>query len=313
MDRKLDSSIRRFQGDMGLKVDGIMNPGGETERSLQRSLTRMESDQPDRISIFEGVGNNQTNRKEDVAQIQRGLSSIGLVPKARSFEPSGIIDAETTDALQSLQRRQGLKVDSMLRPGGETERTLNVLLSAATKTEGKGDGDKEPASPPPPPDKKPEPPQQKDPGEDKEPDEKEPDNDCKQICINLENTLDATYDKRTVVNRQMAGSENEIKAKKQEIEELQKEIDGLDGGIPIATKLFPKNPLTIGVDVFSGVATIVNSQKIAGLRQKISELKTNIAKLKEKNSELQNEFDAIQKRIEELIEEINLRCPCENE
>lgn len=55
------------------------------------------------------------------------------MPQARLIKSiiETIIDTETTDALRNLQRRQGLKVDGMLKPGGETEKTLNALLSAA--------------------------------------------------------------------------------------------------------------------------------------------------------------------------------------
>jgi peptidoglycan hydrolase-like protein with peptidoglycan-binding domain len=42
--RALDTRIKRFQADRGLKVDGILKPGGETERSLFETLTRRKAD-----------------------------------------------------------------------------------------------------------------------------------------------------------------------------------------------------------------------------------------------------------------------------
>lgn len=37
--RKMDDSIKRYQKDKNLKIDGVMKPGGETERSLYEHLT----------------------------------------------------------------------------------------------------------------------------------------------------------------------------------------------------------------------------------------------------------------------------------
>jgi len=307
MDRKLDSSIRRFQGDMGLKVDGIMNPGGETERSLQRSLTRMESDQPGRISLFDGVGNNQTNRKEDVAQIQRGLSSIGLVPKARSFEPSGIIDTETTEALQSLQRRQGLKVDGMLQPGGETERTLNVLLSAATKTEGKGDGDKEPASPPPP-DRKPEPPQ-KDPDKGEKPDERDPDEkeekERKEKCRTLSIDLANAELKLQSAAAKSEEASSRIKPTLEELRQAREALTRIESEVATEVMLSPlpgkgRIPV-IGV----GITIEVGRRKIQKAKEKLSETrktheqaKSDEAFYNQKASDALSEIDDIRAEME---------------
>lgn len=43
--RDMDSAIKTFQRDSGLKIDGIMNPGGETETALRREIeTRQEKE-----------------------------------------------------------------------------------------------------------------------------------------------------------------------------------------------------------------------------------------------------------------------------
>jgi murein L,D-transpeptidase YcbB/YkuD len=46
-EHKMFNSIERFQKEYGLKVDGIMRPGGETETALQQQLKRLlvQSDQ----------------------------------------------------------------------------------------------------------------------------------------------------------------------------------------------------------------------------------------------------------------------------
>jgi hypothetical protein len=37
-DRELFKAIKRFQSDTGLRVDGVVKPGGETERKIQEQL-----------------------------------------------------------------------------------------------------------------------------------------------------------------------------------------------------------------------------------------------------------------------------------
>ena len=44
--KELDGSIREYQRDRGLKIDGWMRPGGETERSLSRDLRDMARTPP---------------------------------------------------------------------------------------------------------------------------------------------------------------------------------------------------------------------------------------------------------------------------
>ena len=58
--RALDTRIKSYQADRNLKVDGILKPGGETERSLFETLTRRTSDDvfgpPERSSETIGFG-----------------------------------------------------------------------------------------------------------------------------------------------------------------------------------------------------------------------------------------------------------------
>ncbi len=60
--RKMDEGIKAFQKDNGLKIDGIMKPGGETERGLFEILTGRSADEvlrradPDAGSV--GFGGN---------------------------------------------------------------------------------------------------------------------------------------------------------------------------------------------------------------------------------------------------------------
>lgn len=42
--REMDEGIRRYQKERGLRVDGWLKPGGETEKSLRKDLKRHVSD-----------------------------------------------------------------------------------------------------------------------------------------------------------------------------------------------------------------------------------------------------------------------------
>ncbi|MGH1402714.1 MAG: glycosyl hydrolase 108 family protein [Alphaproteobacteria bacterium] len=43
--RKMDDGIKKFQTDNHLKIDGVMKPGGETERSMFEALTNRNADE----------------------------------------------------------------------------------------------------------------------------------------------------------------------------------------------------------------------------------------------------------------------------
>lgn len=45
IDRKLDLAIRKFQQKKGLRVDGLINPRGETETAMNEALLRLMSDE----------------------------------------------------------------------------------------------------------------------------------------------------------------------------------------------------------------------------------------------------------------------------
>ena len=145
LDRGLDNTIRAYQREKGLKQDGIMNPGGETERALNRDLGKMlrpaELRQPlstPPVRLSATVGNNRENQSADVKQVQRSLGGLGLASESKLYEPSGILDRETLDTLQLFQKASDLRVDGYMNPGGETEAAMNAALhrlSAPSTTE----------------------------------------------------------------------------------------------------------------------------------------------------------------------------------
>lgn len=45
-DRDLDGAVRAFQEDNGLLVDGLITPGGPTERNIRRARGELPADAP---------------------------------------------------------------------------------------------------------------------------------------------------------------------------------------------------------------------------------------------------------------------------
>lgn len=160
----LYGTIRRFQKDKGLQVDGVMNPFGETETALHDSLSEQlkrinplrdeeekekpayrtpgiipERERPEpNQSIFKSlpmlilkdrVGNNKPNDHEDMTGIQEQLAGLGYLPERHAREPDLYITKPIEDAIRRFQMDNNLKSDGWAGPKGETEKTLNKQVS----------------------------------------------------------------------------------------------------------------------------------------------------------------------------------------
>lgn len=136
IDEELDSSIRQFQRDKGLKQDGKVHPRGETERMVDRNLSLLQKlGKPEEtpsmlISLSAPVGDGQENQSTDVTQVQQSLGGLGLVSEKKLFEPNGIIDQETLGGIRKFQSQNNLKQDAKINPAGETQTALNNLIKA---------------------------------------------------------------------------------------------------------------------------------------------------------------------------------------
>jgi len=121
--------------------------------------------------ITEPVGNNLTNRQEDVRRVKRAFSSM---KRFEEPEENGYMTRELDTSIRSFQRDLGLREDGLLYPGGETETTIKRALNAVPffgvrialndgeGEEGSDDGDSDEGAgnaPPPPPPRKPPPPE----------------------------------------------------------------------------------------------------------------------------------------------------------
>jgi hypothetical protein len=126
-------ALERYQNQNGLKVDGVANPGGPTERAINNRLlgkprgAGLLFDPP--TSIDGAVGNGFKNRREDVAGIQRKLGALNYLAEDPFDRPHGFIDEPTINAITRFQRNNGLTSDGWLAPRGETERALEEAIA----------------------------------------------------------------------------------------------------------------------------------------------------------------------------------------
>lgn len=67
-----------------------------------------------------GVGPGQTNRHADVCKLQGLLHLEGYLDTAATNGPTGVWGARDDYALRKFQRENGLAIDGVVRPGGET-------------------------------------------------------------------------------------------------------------------------------------------------------------------------------------------------
>jgi peptidoglycan hydrolase-like protein with peptidoglycan-binding domain len=77
------------------------------------------------LSLTGMIGNNLTNDEEDVLQVKSELFKRGYYTKPVT---NGIIDVETTNAIKNFQKDKGLRVDGVMKPGGETEQAIRMDL-----------------------------------------------------------------------------------------------------------------------------------------------------------------------------------------
>jgi hypothetical protein len=126
-------ALEHYQEQNGLKVDGVANPGGPTERAINNRLLNKPRgagllyDPPSALSGT--VGNGFENRREDVSSVQRRLAALNHLPEDPFDNPRGFIDEATTNGIKAFQRAKGLVEDGWLAPRGETERALDNAVA----------------------------------------------------------------------------------------------------------------------------------------------------------------------------------------
>ncbi|MDH5722959.1 MAG: peptidoglycan-binding protein [Alphaproteobacteria bacterium] len=83
------------------------------------------------FELFRTVGNSRENRTEDVFAVKDALSDFGFFDfGSNKAEPHGIFTRELDEGIKDFQSQNGLRVDGILKPKGETENALRQRLAA---------------------------------------------------------------------------------------------------------------------------------------------------------------------------------------
>ncbi|MDH5722970.1 MAG: peptidoglycan-binding protein [Alphaproteobacteria bacterium] len=81
------------------------------------------------FELFRTVGNNRENRAEDVFAVKDALSDFGFFDfGSNKAEPHGIFTRELDEGIKDFQSQNGLRVDGILKPKGETESAISRMF-----------------------------------------------------------------------------------------------------------------------------------------------------------------------------------------
>ncbi|MDH5722961.1 MAG: peptidoglycan-binding protein [Alphaproteobacteria bacterium] len=81
------------------------------------------------FQVFGAVGNNRENRAEDVFAVKEALSDFGFFDfGSNKAEPHGIFTRELYEGIKDFQFQNGLRVDGILKPKGETESAISRMF-----------------------------------------------------------------------------------------------------------------------------------------------------------------------------------------
>ncbi len=124
-----DTAVRRFQGDNGLTIDGVVVPVTWTLLATGAPVTAAAL--PTRSSWSRSLSLQEPAQTgDDVAQLQTQLAALGYFaschPDAALPEPDGVFGAGTHSAVVAFQDRAGLTADGVV-----TKAVWDALFGAA--------------------------------------------------------------------------------------------------------------------------------------------------------------------------------------
>ncbi len=82
IERETDQAIQKFQGEKGLKVDGVLYPGGETEKELRKEV--LQADAAKKVNkarkkgnkLIDVMKNSEQRTKERMTEDQKRLEDM---------------------------------------------------------------------------------------------------------------------------------------------------------------------------------------------------------------------------------------------
>ena len=146
LDRALDTATKAFQKDNGLKIDGVMKPGGETETTLRAILNRKSGKSPEvkgkgnnffptppkPLKLQSSIGDGYDNTVEDIGALENVLAGLGHLKLGDLNKGKGKIRQSIIASTKDFQKKNGLFVDGVIKPNGETQQALNEAIKPYT-------------------------------------------------------------------------------------------------------------------------------------------------------------------------------------
>lgn len=126
-EREVHEAYQRMGSKLRMSVRTINNVEGATAVFQKVGKPRAWP------KLKKPVGNGQQNQSEDVKNVQRLLTQIGKLAGVKDTNPTGVLDASDDKAIKQVQQENGLKVDGLLKPRGETEMMLSRLVKEKDK------------------------------------------------------------------------------------------------------------------------------------------------------------------------------------
>lgn len=83
----------------------------------------------DTLEIRAGIGEGRQNRRPDVAKVETLMDALGEHDASPTDGPTGFLNTRLEEDVQRFQVRNGLTVDGIVDPGGETLRQIQGELS----------------------------------------------------------------------------------------------------------------------------------------------------------------------------------------
>ena len=120
------------------KIEPAQSRTGLNQRRGERNSLRLRAP----------FGSNYLVEPDDILDIKRALMALDYYQPLSGTEPGAFVDNDLFAGIKAFQRDHGLKVDGFIRPGGETETTLNAALRHADPSrpipDGEGANDNQP-------------------------------------------------------------------------------------------------------------------------------------------------------------------------
>ncbi len=128
------SRFSHIYEDLRQKNDNDLTPLSEDDNDRFASSTNPEiADIKKPATLSSSVGDRGTNKRRDVAKVEKMLGDAGTLDLKKTDGPTGYWGMRTSDATKAFQKKNNLKIDGQINPAGETVKKLGQVLATALK------------------------------------------------------------------------------------------------------------------------------------------------------------------------------------